>query len=185
MFLEDIKKYMNNILKPAKIIKNNALITSLISAPLIWAFIAFFWLGIKIAEADSFPVAISVNLAGKAMAITQENSLLAVSAPFMNPKSTSTMKVIITAYSSTAEQTDDSPFITASGKTVEDGIVANNLLPFGSKIKIPKVFGDKIFTVEDRMNKRKGYYHVDIWFPAYELAKEFGAKISYIEILEN
>ncbi len=176
---------MNTILKAAKIIKNNALIVSLISAPLIWGSIALFGIGIEMARADSFPVAISANLIGKAMAITQDNSLLAVSAPSIDPKTISTMKVIITAYSSTVEQTDDSPFITASGKTVEDGIVANNLLPFGAKIKIPQVFGDKIFTVEDRMNKRKGYYHVDIWFPEYGQAKKFGAKISYIEILEN
>src|SRR5437868_1496729 len=35
----------------------------------------------------------------------------------------------ITAYSSTEDQTDDSPFITASGAHVADGIVAANFLP--------------------------------------------------------
>jgi 3D (Asp-Asp-Asp) domain-containing protein len=176
---------MNTILKIAKTIRNNALIASLISAPLIWGSIAFFGLGIELAKANPFPTIIAVNLAGKTMAMTQENSLLAVSTPYINAPTVSTMKVIITAYSSTIEQTDDSPFITASGKTVEDGIVANNLLPFGAKIRIPEVFGDKIFTVEDRMNQRKGYYHVDVWFPEYNQAKEFGAKISDIEILGN
>ncbi len=176
---------MNTILKTAETIKNNALIFSLISASLIWGSIALFGIGIEMARADSFPVAVSANLIGKAMAITQGNSLLAVSEPFMDPRTASTMKVMITAYSSTVEQTDDTPFIAASGKTVEDGIVANNLLPFGAQIRIPEVFGDKIFTVEDRMNQRKGYYHVDIWFPEYEQAKDFGTKISRIEILEN
>ena len=95
------------------------------------------------------------------------------------------IKMVITAYSSTPEQTDSTPFITASGKNVADGIVANNMLPFGSKIRIPEVYGDKIFVVEDRMNQRKGKYHLDIWFPEYSQAKNFGAKITYIEVLEN
>ena len=94
-----------------------------------------------------------------------------------------TIKMVITAYSSTKEQTDDTPFITASGKKVIGGIIANNMLPFGTKIRIPKLYGNKIFTVEDRMHKRKGKYHVDIWFPEYIQAKEFGAKLEYVEVL--
>ncbi len=180
-----MKKYADYILKITKKIKNKALIVSLISAPLIWGSIAFFGLGIELVKANPFPAVITTSLAGRAMAITQGNSLLAISTPSINAPAVATMKVIITGYSSTVEQTDDSPFTTASGKTVEDGIVANNLLPFGSKIRIPEVFGDKIFTVEDRMNQRKGYYHVDIWFSEYEQAKNFGAKISDIEILAN
>ncbi|MFA5228305.1 MAG: hypothetical protein WC446_00885 [Candidatus Paceibacterota bacterium] len=94
------------------------------------------------------------------------------------------VKVIITAYSSTVWQTDDTPFITASGTYVKEGIIANNMLPFGTEIKIPEYFGDKIFVVEDRMNKRKGPYWIDIWFETIEEAKEFGIKEAYIEILE-
>lgn len=96
-----------------------------------------------------------------------------------------TIKMIITAYSSDPEQTDDTPFITASGKTVSDGIIANNMLPFGTKIRIPDVYGDKVFVVEDRMHRRKGKYHIDIWFPKYDRAKEFGAKLADVEILES
>ncbi len=95
------------------------------------------------------------------------------------------IKMVITAYSSTVDQTDDTPFITASGKKVKDGIIANNLLPFGTKIRIPKLFGDKIFIVEDRMNKRKGNYHADIWFESLLQAKNFGAKTAEIEIVES
>ncbi|MEK7541045.1 MAG: hypothetical protein AAB529_02300 [Patescibacteria group bacterium] len=95
------------------------------------------------------------------------------------------IKMVVTAYSSTPEQTDSTPFITSSGKNVADGIVANNMLPFGSKIRIPDVYGDKIFIVEDRMHRRKGKYHLDIWFPEYSQAKKFGAKITYIEVLED
>jgi 3D (Asp-Asp-Asp) domain-containing protein len=93
--------------------------------------------------------------------------------------------MMITAYSSTPEETDDDPFITASGRFVEDGIVANNMLPFGTKIRIPELYGDKVFTVADRMHRRKGKYHADIWFSDTQEAKEFGAKISKIEILES
>ncbi|TSC95095.1 MAG: hypothetical protein CEN87_107 [Parcubacteria group bacterium Licking1014_1] len=95
------------------------------------------------------------------------------------------IKMVVTAYSSTIKETDDTPLITASGKTVIDGIIANNMLPFGSKIRIPELYGDKIFVVEDRMHRRKGKYHIDIWFPEYSEAKNFGAKLAYIEILKN
>jgi len=96
-----------------------------------------------------------------------------------------TVKMMVTAYSSTEDQTDDTPFITASGKQVADGIVANNMLPFGAKIRIPALYGDKIFVVEDRMHQRKGKYHVDIWLPETQQAKKFGAKLAYIEVVEN
>jgi 3D (Asp-Asp-Asp) domain-containing protein len=96
-----------------------------------------------------------------------------------------TIKVVITAYSSTEDQTDDTPFITASGKNVRDGIIANNMLPLGTKIKIPGLYGDKVFTVEDRMNRRKSDYHFDIWFPTRELAVNFGVKTAEIQVLEN
>jgi len=92
--------------------------------------------------------------------------------------------VSITAYSSTPDQTDSSPFITARGTYVRDGIVAANFLPFGTKIKIPELFGDKIFVVEDRMNSR--YWHkVDIWFPERHDALEFGIKTAKIQIIES
>ncbi|MBI2674482.1 MAG: 3D domain-containing protein, partial [Candidatus Yanofskybacteria bacterium] len=61
--------------------------------------------------------------------------------------------VMASAYSSTPDQTDDTPFITAWGTQVRDGIIAANFLPFGTLVKMPDLYGDKIFTVEDRMNK--------------------------------
>jgi 3D (Asp-Asp-Asp) domain-containing protein len=94
-----------------------------------------------------------------------------------------TIKVVITGYSSTPEETDEDPFITASGDCVHDGIVAANFLPFGSKIRIPEIYGDEIFVVEDRMHPRKKQ-QIDIWFPSKQEALEFGARYSYIEVLE-
>lgn len=96
----------------------------------------------------------------------------------------STFSVIVTAYSSTPDQTDDTPFITAAGTHVRNGIVAANFLPMGTKIKLPEIYGDRIFVVEDRMHPRKQWM-VDVWFPTYMEAKEFGAKDTYIEVLEG
>ncbi len=100
------------------------------------------------------------------------------------PKPAPTKRVWLTAYSSSVDETDDTPFITASGKAVRDGIVATNGLAFGTKIKIPSVFGDKIFVVEDRMHRRKVGI-VDIWMPSKKEALKFGAFKADIVILPN
>ena len=122
----------------------------------------------------------------KRLPLLQENSLLAISDP-SNPEFQLTQKieVVVTAYSSTVDQTDSDPFITAAGTWVKEGIVASNLLPFGTEIRIPEIYGEKIFVVEDRMSWRKGEYHIDIWFPSYWEALNFGTKKTYIEILES
>lgn len=92
-------------------------------------------------------------------------------------------KVTVTAYSSTADQTDSSPFITANGTYVHDGIVATNFLPFGTKVKFPEAYGDKVFIVEDRMAK-KNSHKMDIWMPSRSSALEFGVKSLAFEIVE-
>jgi 3D (Asp-Asp-Asp) domain-containing protein len=113
-----------------------------------------------------------------------KNTLTAVS-PLPEPKVKGTLNVIVTAYSSTIFETDEDPFITASGNYVRDGIIANNLLPFGTRIRIPEIYGDKIFVVEDRMNSRKSDFHFDIWFADTKEAIIFGVEKTYIEILES
>ncbi|MAF44072.1 MAG: hypothetical protein CMI54_07950 [Parcubacteria group bacterium] len=118
------------------------------------------------------------------LSITQDNSLLPVSNP-PQLKVKREVKVVVTAYSSSPEETDDDPFITAAGTLVKDGIIANNMLPFGTKVRLPEIYGDKIFVVEDRMSWKKGDYHFDIWFSSKKEALEFGAKRTYIEILEE
>lgn len=91
------------------------------------------------------------------------------------------LDVFVTAYSSDPNETDETPFITALGTWVRDGIVAANFLPFGTKIKIPDVFGDKIFIVEDRMHKRKNNF-IDIWMSSKEKALNFGIVKTKIQI---
>lgn len=90
---------------------------------------------------------------------------------------------VITAYTSTPGQTDDSPFIAASGKRVHDGMIAANGLPFGTRVKIPAVYGEKIFIVEDRMNSRYGYGRFDVWLDMSRAeARKFGVKRVEVEI---
>lgn len=90
-------------------------------------------------------------------------------------------RVLVTAYSSTLDQTDASPFITARGTLVRDGIIAANFLPFGAKVRFPKIWPHKVFTVEDRMHSRFSN-RVDIWFATREEALAFGLKITELEI---
>lgn len=93
-------------------------------------------------------------------------------------------RVVATAYSSTPDQTDDTPFIAASGKHVYDGLVAANFLRFGTKVRFPDIYGDKIFTVDDRMHPRFNN-RIDIWMRSREEAIQFGIKTIRVEILEQ
>lgn len=89
-------------------------------------------------------------------------------------------QVVATAYSSTVDQTDNSPFITASGTHVHDGTLAANFLKFGTKVTIPDIYGDRIFTVEDRMRDN---HKVDVWFSSREQALKFGVKRTRIVLV--
>ncbi len=88
----------------------------------------------------------------------------------------------VTAYSSEVAQTDDTPYVTASGTRVRDGVVAANWLPIGTKVRIPDLFGEQVFIVEDRMNSRHTN-RLDVWFPTRAEAVQFGARKAQIEIL--
>ena len=85
----------------------------------------------------------------------------------------------MTAYNSEVAQCDDSPCITANGFNVcEHGIedtIAANFLPFGSRVRIPDLFGEKVFFVRDRMNRRYDA-RVDIWMLERQDAIQFGVK---------
>ncbi len=110
-------------------------------------------------------------------------ALIKPSSP-LAPKVVASQRAIVTAYSSTVDQTDDTPFITASGSRVRDGIVACNFLPFGTMVRFPDIYGDKIFVVEDRMALRNSH-KMDIWFETREQAKQFGVQYLRFEILET
>jgi len=98
-----------------------------------------------------------------------------------------TVNITVTAYNSLPWQTDDTPCIAASGMDVcernAEDIIATNFahLPFGTKIKLPDLYGDRVFRVEDRMNKRY-YQRADIWMKEYADAKAFGKRWTKMEV---
>lgn len=94
---------------------------------------------------------------------------------------------VITAYNSEVGQTDSTPCITANGFNVcEHGVedtIAANFLKFGTKVQIPDLFGDRIFIVRDRMNK-KHPSRVDIWMLDRTDALKFGKRTAKIVVVE-
>jgi len=94
-------------------------------------------------------------------------------------------RVTMTAYTSSVDETDSDPFTTASGAKTGDGVIAYNHLPFGSKVRFPEVYGDKVFTVLDRLNpKNGGPYHADIWMVTKHDARQWGRRVVVMEILK-
>jgi 3D (Asp-Asp-Asp) domain-containing protein len=93
------------------------------------------------------------------------------------------MTVRATAYSSTVDQTDADPFTTASGQKVRSGIIAMNGLKFGTKVRIPQYYGNKVFVVQDRMARRWGMSRIDIWMPTRADAIQWGIRTVTIEIV--
>ena len=82
----------------------------------------------------------------------------------------------ITAYNSEVAQCDGDPCTTANGFNlcdhgIEDSIAAN-FLKFGTKVRLPDLFGDRVFVVRDRMNKRYNS-RVDVWMLDKQEAKKF------------
>lgn len=90
---------------------------------------------------------------------------------YTRPPETGTAIVAeITSYSSEPDQTDDTPFITASGTHVHDGTIAcPQKYAFGTEVKID----GKTYTCEDRMNK-KFPDRFDIWNESNEQAIAWG-----------
>lgn len=92
----------------------------------------------------------------------------------------------VSAYSSTKDQCDADPFTTASGAKVADGLIAHNGLPFGTKVRFPDYYGDRVFTVADRMSTRFGSTAADIWMPTRSDAMHWGVKRSVrLEVIEQ
>lgn len=131
-------------------------------------------------SAFAYPASISITLADSST-VSSVNGTPVVT---IGDASLHTKKVWVTAYSSTPEETDDTPFITASGERVRDGIVATNFLPFGTKITIPAIFGNKVFIVKDRMHRRMKNF-VDVWMDAKIKAVRFGIHRAEIVILDE
>jgi len=116
---------------------------------------------------------------------SSDGSLLAPQDSGANyPRSVTLDKVRVTAYSSSVDETDSTPFTTASGERVHDGVIAANFLPFGTKLMIPSLFGDKIFTVEDHMNRRL-QADMDIWMTSKSKAIRFGVENAEVVVVSE
>lgn len=102
-----------------------------------------------------------------------------------NPPKVQTLKLIVTAYSSTPEETDSTPCIAASGYDLcrhdLENVVACNFLPIGTKIKIPELDPYQVYTVVDRMHERFNS-RLDLWKKSHQEAKVFGIKYLTVEI---
>ncbi len=87
----------------------------------------------------------------------------------------------VTAYTSSVDETDDTPFTTASGATTGHGVIAcPPKYDFGTKV----IIGETEYTCEDRMNPR---YHdqerFDVWVETKEEAFEWGVRKVKVEVL--
>jgi len=88
--------------------------------------------------------------------------------------------VAATAYTSSVNETDGTPNLTASGKRTRRSVIAANFLPLGTKVKI----SGSIYVVGDRMNARyNGQRIIDFWFPTKEGAKKFGLRTVEIQVI--
>lgn len=100
--------------------------------------------------------------------------------------------VQVSGYNSEVAQTDDSPWIGAAGTYMRDGVVAANIInayggniPLFTLIKFKNCAGipnDKVFSVEDRLNKRYRN-NVDVWFAHKADALKLGRRTCQIEVL--
>lgn len=144
-----------------------------------------------------FPVMVNADIANEQKTMNHETVDLIINAmqnetkdygifPVAgNASAHRSLRVPITAYTSDVAQTDETPCITSSGLNLctrgTEDIIAANFLPIGTRVRIPDLYGDHVFYVQDRMNARYDR-HLDIWMKDYDDAKQFGLKIAKIEV---
>lgn len=88
---------------------------------------------------------------------------------------------VVTAYSSSLDETSGDPWITASGERVREGIVAcSRKYPFGTRLVIE---GD-VYECLDRLAPRYDT-RVDIWMPSKDAALTYGAREMWVEVLTD
>ncbi len=87
----------------------------------------------------------------------------------------------VSAYNAEEAQTDDSPFIMANNQKVHEKAVANNCLPFGTKIEIE---GMGEYIVSDRMNTRYGCQNFDVFMWDKNEALAFGRQAKNYRIIQ-
>ena len=157
---------------------------------LCFEFILFPMPALAAIEVELFEVSQNQGIIADGASEINENITINVELNGKLPQSQDDIKwsryLVVTAYNSELGQTDDSPCITANNFNVCDyGVedtIAANFLPFGAKVKIPELFGERVFTVRDRMNRRFSN-RVDVWMQEKPDAVNFGVKIAKIVVL--
>ena|SRR5438552_1847119 len=90
-------------------------------------------------------------------------------------------RAIVTAYTSSINETDSDPHTTASGERTGIGTVAcPHRIRFGAKVRID----GHIYECRDRLNRRMDH-RFDIWMPTKAQAKKFGRRTLMVEIVED
>lgn len=107
-----------------------------------------------------------------------------------------------TAYSSSPDETDATPFLTAAGTRTRPGVVAVSRdlealgLVFGTRVVITEVRGagcgerarevvGRVLVVEDRMHRRKRR-QLDVWMPSKAEALAFGrCRVTAVALLPH
>lgn len=109
------------------------------------------------------------------------------------------LEVTMTAYSSTVDQTDDSPFTTSTLQPVRSGIVAVSRdllaeqLPYGTTLRVLEAHGEgekcgawqipMLLEVQDTMHLRKRN-QIDLWLPSRDEALQWGYCQATVEIID-
>lgn len=92
------------------------------------------------------------------------------------------VEAVVTAYTSSSDETDEDPAVTASGENAGPGSIAcPDRLSFGTKVEV----AGRILICNDRMHKRyRDKEHYDIWMASKEEAREWGRRQLAISIYE-
>lgn len=115
--------------------------------------------------------ALAIIAAGLTWTFTHA-STLTYTAPTLVP--VEKVSAVVTAYTSSEDETDDTPFITASGSRTGPGVVAcPSKYPFGTKVEI----AGREYVCEDRMARRyRDGEYFDIWVETKREAFAWGRK---------
>lgn len=127
-----------------------------------------------------------------------------LTAPDMRAELRPAHDVIITAYTSRPEETDDTPFLTATMTQTRPGVVAvsrdllQGALPYTTRVLVFPAGGDgcdawnsgadkllpTVFVVEDTMHRRKTN-QVDVWMPSLDAALTWGYCYGHVVALDG
>jgi 3D (Asp-Asp-Asp) domain-containing protein len=145
----------------------------------------------------ALPVTVSIEVRAEPRAVEPLERI--AEGPLANP----VLSVRGTAYNSMVSQTNDQPFITATGRRTGWGIVAvsrdllGDDLPYGTLVRLrdlgnyhngrgagayQHLLDDTLFVVEDTMHPRKRN-QIDLWFADYASALAWGVRQIEVEVV--